>query len=89
MLGADPNDIDSLFKSERDGEPFVYRFEVQGSPMGAVQPVVFESTGSGGKRMVGFTPAKPQEVDEATYNDWLAGKFVPVSNERAQPVAGS
>lgn len=77
MLGVDPNDIDGLFRSERDGENFVFRYRVVGSAMGSVDPVVFEATGVGGKRLVGFTGRPPQEVEAQDYNDWLEGKYVP------------
>lgn len=82
LLGIDPNDIESLFKSERDGENFVFRYKVPGSAMGKVEPVVFEKTGVNGKRMVGFTNKAPIEVDAAEYDAWLAGKYVPENKGR-------
>ena len=46
-IGIDPNAIDGLFISERDGEPFKIRYGVVGSAMGCSEPVIFESTGDG------------------------------------------
>ena len=56
--------------------------------MGKVDPVVFERTGVNGKRMVGFTNKPPMEVDEADYNDYLAGKFVSDKADRGTDVPG-
>jgi len=77
MLGIKPNDLDGLFRSERDGEEFVFRYNVPGSAMGKVDPVVFERVGVKGKRMVGFTNKPPIEVAAELYDDYLAGNFSP------------
>ena len=83
MLGISPTEIDGLFVSERDGQEFKFRFGVQGSPMGSVEPVVFEQTGVDGVRMVGFTSLKPKAVsDQSEYDDLMAGKFVKPSQNR-------
>lgn len=63
-VGVDPNNIDAVFVSERDGEPFRIRFGVPGSPMGVGAPVVFESAGEGGQMMVGFLDMTERLVDE-------------------------
>ena len=42
-IGVDPNALDQLFVSERDGQPFKIRYGVQGSSMGSSAPVIFES----------------------------------------------
>ncbi len=73
MMGIDPNKLDDLFKSERDGQPFKVRFSVGGG-RGSVDAVIFEAAGKDGKKQVGFTDASVQEVDDATYKDLLAGK---------------
>lgn len=84
MYGADANDIDSLFISERDGEEFQFRFKVKGAPM-LQQPVVFEQTGKDDCRLVGFTSLPPKEVsDNSEYDDLFAGKFV----SEKRPVQG-
>jgi hypothetical protein len=72
-IGIDPNAIDGLFISERDGQPFKIRYGVVGSAMGSAEPVVFESTGDGERRLVGFLNMQQREVDETEYNSlWSA-----------------
>jgi hypothetical protein len=66
-IGIDPNAIDQLFISERDGQPFKIRYGVLGSAMGSSAPVIFESAGKGGKRLVGFLDMQQREVDESEY----------------------
>jgi hypothetical protein len=82
MMGIDPNNIDVLFTSERDGKPFKIRYRVGGG-RGSVAAVVFEQQGSEGKKQVAYTGnTKVEEVDDATYQQLLAGKGV------SQPSAG-
>ena len=66
-IGVDPATIDDVFVSSRDGETFKVRYGVPGNIMGSDAAVVFESTGVGGKRMVGFLNMTKREVDEAEY----------------------
>lgn len=73
-IGIDPDAIDAIFVSERDGQPFQIRYSVVGSPMGSSEPVVFEKAGVGGKRMVGFLNMEQREVDGREYNDLWEGK---------------
>lgn len=73
-MGVDPNAIDELFISERDGEPFKIRYSVAGSAMGSSEPVIFESVGVNGKRMVGFLNMERQEVDQQQYEELWQGK---------------
>jgi hypothetical protein len=81
MMGIDPDNLDAVFTSERDGKPLKIRYQVGGG-RGAVVPVVFEQDGKGGKRQVGRTGGKVEEVDDATYQQLWAGK------EPSQPPAG-
>jgi hypothetical protein len=81
-IGVDPNAIDSLFINERDGQPFKIRYGVAGSAMGSSEPVIFEATGVGGRRSVGFLNMVQREVDEAEYNDLWAGRIPAVVNPR-------
>ncbi len=81
-IGIDPNAIDELFNSERDGKPFKIRFSVVGSAMGSSEPVIFESVGVDGKRMVGFLDMVQREVDDAEYEDLWAGEFQPAVTDR-------
>ncbi len=67
-IGVDPNALDQLFVSERDGQPFKIRYGVQGSSMGSMAPVIFESVGNGKGRMVGFLNMEQREVNESEYN---------------------
>ena len=63
-LGLTPDQVDDLFISERDNEPFKVRYGVNGVGDNAV---VFESVGVDGKRLVAFV--NPVELDEKEYQD--------------------
>jgi hypothetical protein len=73
MMGIDPKELDAIFTSERDGKPFKIRYKVGGG-RGSVDPVVFEQDGKEGKKQVGFTGGKVEDVDDATYAQLWAGK---------------
>ncbi len=73
MMGIDPDNLDVLFTSERDGKPFKIRYKVGGG-RGSVAAVIFEQEGVGGKKQVGSTGPKVEEVDDATYQNLWAGK---------------
>ena len=62
-------DVDAIFVSERDGQPFKVRYAVNGTARGTSEAVVFESEGSGGKKMVGFLNMTQREVDQAEYDE--------------------
>lgn len=72
--GLDPNNIDSAFVSERDGEPFVILYGVKISEISptAAPLIAYEKTGQNGKRLVGFANAKVEEVDEARLEALMA-----------------
>jgi hypothetical protein len=73
-IGVDPNAIDKLFMNDRDGEPFKIRYGVPGHVLGSNAPVIFESKGVGGKRLVGSLNMTTQEVDAAEYQRlWSSG----------------
>lgn len=72
-VGIDPAKIDEIFINERDGQPFKIRYGVLGNVRGSTEPVVFEATGEGGNRMVGFLDMQQREVDAAEYDRLLAG----------------
>jgi len=72
-FNADASKVDGMFTSERDSKAFVIRWEVQGG-MGASDPVIFEDTGMDGQRQVAFTGMKLEEVGDARYKDFMAGK---------------
>ncbi|HEX6960955.1 MAG TPA: hypothetical protein VF175_03755 [Lacipirellula sp.] len=73
MMGVDPNNVDELFISERDGQPFEVRYGLSGGPS-AKLAVVFEQQGKNGKRLVGFTDGSVEEADEVRYQQLLEGK---------------
>ncbi len=73
MMGIDANNVSGLLTSERDGKPFKIRYNVSGG-RGAVAPVAFEQDGKDGKKQVGFTGGKVEEVDDTTYKEYWSGK---------------
>jgi hypothetical protein len=73
MMGINPDKLDDVFTSERDSKPFKIRYKVGGG-RGSVDPVVFEQEGKEGKKQVGFTGGKVEEVDDPTYQQLWAGK---------------
>lgn len=60
-------DVDAIFVSEVDEQPFEIKWAVAGSQRGDAVPIVFEKTGKDGKRRVGFTRPPIKEVDDAEY----------------------
>lgn len=64
-----PDDVDELFVSERDNEPFVVKYGLNGV---ADHAIIFEKTGVDSKRLVAFS--KPLELDSDEYEDYLSGK---------------
>ena len=73
MMGIDPEKLDSIFISERDGQPFKVKYGVGGG-IGVVAPIVFEKVGYGGKKQVGFLTPIVEEVDDSRYNElWEKG----------------
>jgi hypothetical protein len=81
MMAIDPNNMDALFTSERDNQPFAIRYGVGGG-RGSEDPVVFEQEGKEGKKQVGYTgKAQVETVDETTYASLWAG-------QKAAPAAG-
>ncbi|MGD9922416.1 MAG: hypothetical protein AB7V13_13380 [Pseudorhodoplanes sp.] len=81
-IGIDASNIDALFISERDGQPFAIRYGVQGNVMGSSEPVVFEATGDGGKRLVGFLNMTQREVDPAEYDALKSGQVAAAPPQR-------
>lgn len=88
-MSIDPNNLDKTFTSERDNKPFKVRYKVGGG-RGAVVAVVFEQDGVGGKKQVGFTGGKVEEVGEAEYANLWSGKgnTPPVAGPAGGPPAG-
>lgn len=82
-IGIEPGATDTLFVSERDGQPFQVRYGVRGSAMGSSEPVIFEATGVDGKRQVGFLNMTHRDVDATEYDALWAGKGPAAGPERA------
>ena len=91
MMGIDPNNLDSLFKSDRDGKSFKVKYGVTGG-RGVSDAIVFEDQGINGKKMVAFNGPVVEEVEDAEYKklwehgartDGMAGQTVgpPTSND--------
>lgn len=76
-ISVDPNALDQLFISERDGQPFKIRYGVPGSSMGSTAPVIFESVGDGKGRLVGFLNMQQREVDASEYDALWSAKVSP------------
>lgn len=81
-IGVDPQAVDALFTSERDGQPFKIRYGVKGSAMGSSEPVIFEATGVDGRREVGFLNMTQREVEQSEYDLLWAGKGAPAAPAR-------
>ena len=73
-IGVDPNAIDEVFISPRDGEPFRIRYNIPGNILGSQSPIVFEATGVDGRRMVGFLNMTSREVEADEYDQLWSGK---------------
>ncbi len=73
-MGITLTSVDDLFINERDGEPFNIRYGVPTSTRGSKEPVIFESEGKGGKRMVAFLNMVQREVDAAEYDQLWSSK---------------
>ena len=77
-MGVDPDTVDDLFVSERDGQPFKIKYGIESGPHGCQEPAIFEATGQNGKRMVGFLNMVQKEVENAEY-DQLFGQEATVT----------
>jgi hypothetical protein len=68
------NSIDELFVSERDGKPLVV---IYGNRLPTSGAIVYEKEGVNGKREVGFTIGRVDEVDEAKLNELIPTSMQP------------
>lgn len=73
-IGVDPANLDELFISERDNQPFKIRWELVAKPRQGPVPIVFEQTGVDGKFMVAFSSYICREVEKVEYDELWAGK---------------
>jgi hypothetical protein len=68
-LQVNKDNLDPLFQSDRDQQPFVFRYGLSlVGPGGKAsrQLVAYEQTGKSGKRLALFTTGKVELVDEST-----------------------
>ena len=63
-------DLEALFRSSRDGQPYVvvYLGKSKASP-GTV--IAYEKNGQGGKRFVAFSTTEVRELDDAAFKQSL------------------
>lgn len=87
-MGIGREDFDKISVSERDGEPFKFRFGLRFPVMSSAQPIVFETTGVDGKRQVMMSDLEIREVDSAEYDLMLSGKYKPSNKTVAPDVKG-
>lgn len=73
-LGITKNQIDDLFQSERDGQPYRIRWGMTGGNGVPPKPILFEAEGADGKYMVGFTNGTSQEFAQEDYDKLWAGQ---------------
>jgi hypothetical protein len=71
-INVDPDNLDQIFDSDRDNQTFKIRYKVVGNVRGSGEPVVFESEGIDGKKMVGFLNMTQRDVDSTEYESLFA-----------------
>ena len=86
LAGIDVADIEGLFVSERDEQPFKIRYGVNTRVRGPSLAVIFEQTGVDGLRQVGFTGSALREVESDEYDRLWNGELdnQPVDDGRGQ-----
>ena len=74
--GVDPEALDAVFVSERDGEPFVVLYQIRLGRISGTQAalIAHEKTGKNGKRLVVFANAKVEHVDDARLQELTSAK---------------
>ncbi len=70
MSNLDIANVDQLFLSERDQQPYVVLYGKR--PANANDLVAYEQTGVGGKRLVGYSIGLIAEVDEAQFQELVS-----------------
>ena len=73
-MDVTPDQLEGIFTSERDGEPFKVRYGLSGI---ADHAIVFESVGIEGKRLVAFS--RPRELDTEEYDGYFSGEIEPAA----------
>ena len=88
-IGVDPANLDQLFKSERDGQPFKVVYNVVGSTRGSNDAVVFEGTGKDGVKEVGFTSLTIKKLTDAEISGLQSGKPASGNTQNTQLPPGA
>lgn len=84
-MKIDPNKLDLLFVSERDGKPFKIKFGAARPAMAPHIPIVFEEQGVGGTKQVAWTNAQVREVGNAEYEQlWNDKSPAPITGPPIQ-----
>jgi hypothetical protein len=63
-------DLDNIFISPRDQQPFVIRYNLKLDPGGPTRAVAWEATGHAGMRFVALTNLYVEEYDEETFKEY-------------------
>jgi hypothetical protein len=66
-LGIDPANLEKMFTSPRDGQPYVVLYKSSGAV------IAYEQVGKNGKRLVAYPDTKVEEVDEARLKELVPG----------------
>jgi hypothetical protein len=72
LVGFDVSDVESLFISSRDQQPYVVLYG-RSAPAGKARIVAYEREGAGGTRFVANDLGDVQEVDEAQFKEMVPG----------------
>lgn len=81
-FGVDLEQLDELFVSPRDGQPFDIRWGLKFQIPQAPMPIVFEKEGVDGKYEVGFSSFIVKEVDKQEYDKLWSEKSKAIVNTR-------
>jgi hypothetical protein len=64
------DDLDGIFISPRDQQPFVVRYNLRLEPGGPTRAVAWEAAGKDGKRFVALSTLYVEEYDEETFKEY-------------------
>jgi hypothetical protein len=63
-------DLEGIFISPRDKQPYVISYNLSLAPGGPTKAVAWEATGKDGRRFVALTMGYVEEYDEQTFNEY-------------------
>jgi hypothetical protein len=86
MMQVNPDAVDELFISEKDGQPFEVNYGLSGSAM-SVMAVVFEQQGVNGMKRVGFTNGPVKEVNDEQYQQLKKNPMEKIETSPTAPAA--